>query len=388
MLRLLIASLISLGVHAQGMLRTQDSCAWLSADELLTVASGDPEASGALARILRLGKPAQDIPSPVVPPTTFAHWGQATPEGLYGISARAETNPLGKGMRLDILRYEAPAKLWSPSGTLFFPKAFRPIVLDEDRILGIAQMGQTFVRDNRSFPFAIFRRNARGEFHLESVFEGGLSRPIFDEKGGWNYPSLQKAFMFPQTARSADFLVLGTGHGWFWIFDAARGSLKRVVSIYKGAEEGHLKDDLLWDGAVLGFQPKPNGQVLISALAEEALFRGGLFKDLPSKEARGRPGSVFVERVRTFEDRLLQVAPRVDWFLLDPAEGHVMEEVPPRGLPQTVPTSRALSDFNWMFKPDGNLAFYSEREKLHPDHTSTDGSDRKQAPSPRKIKTR
>ena len=353
---LILVFLMTLGLGAQGILRIQDSCAWLSPHELLVVNSGDPEDSRAMARIFRTGKPAQPIPPPKAPPSAFACWGQATPEGLYGISASAETLPQGRGIRITVQRFESQTRSWASIGTLFFPRAFRPVVLNEDLILGLAQVSQTFVQDHRSFPFGIFRRDAKGEFHLESMFEAGLKRPIFDEKGGWNYPSLQKAFMFPQTARSAEHLVFGTGHGWFWIFDADKGSLKRIVSLYKGADETHLKEDLLWDGAVLGFQPKPDGQVLISALDEEALFRGGLFKDLPSKEARGKPGSVFVDRVRTFEDRLLQVAPRVDWFLLDPAEGQIREELPPRGLPSIISTSKALSDFNWMFKPDGNLA--------------------------------
>lgn len=267
-----------------------------------------------------------------------------------------------RNLKIELYRFDQQSWKWDnkPSGTLQWPRFLTPVLLSKTRLLGIAGKADTFTKDGKAFPFAVFRLGTQGVYELDGVQECGLEKPAIQPGGKWYYPALSQLWTQAQISFSKDHVTVGTGYGLFWVF-SPKGSLHRVIRLYDSLNEESLQKGELWPEALLGVQPRPDGDLLVSALSGDTLDRG-TWAMAHTKGATG--GKDFLERRNKALDIILTASPRVDWHVLDLQTGKVSLESPPRGFPNVLPNAQALMNFNWFFKPDGNLHLYSEKEML------------------------
>lgn len=272
----------------------------------------------------------------------------------------AKKKPL-RSLRLELFRFDLQRWRWEtdPSGVLEWPKGMKPILLSSDRILGIGTTAGSFEHERMDYPFAIFRSNDSGVFKLDHVLDTGLEKPCFQADGSWTYPWMSSLWIKVRTASVGEYTFVGTGFGLFWVFDQ-KGTLRRQMRVFKNLTEENLQKGLLWDEAILGLQPKSDASLLISTLDEDALARGFL---LWKQKGEAPSGKEYLPHQKQWVDALLQTVPRIDWYVLDPLQGSVREELPPRGLPDAIRSTSELERFNWSFRSDGNLLLYSEEER-------------------------
>lgn len=238
--------------------------------------------------------------------------------------------------------------------------------LDDDRFLGISMFPRIFESLGKSYPFAVLRRNVKEELVVESVMDTGLREPFFNLEGKRNYPSLVGSFMAPNVVSTGESLVFGADLGLFWIFEERSGSLKRLVRLFPGVTDARLKQNDLYPG-LFTFQPAPDGSILISSRTEEAVLQAKGTLPRPVVSGKVEPGSPevqgLVRQQQGWEDFIARQFPHVAWWRLDPKAGKVEGETPPLRVPDRLFSAQAAKDFNWRFKPNGDLHFYSHQEK-------------------------
>ena len=377
-MKLLVLALLILGgqrlpAQAPMPFKAQDHCHWLSPTQLVFIPNGQHPSGPATLEEASSGRPPRRLPQP--PPSSkqgvVIDLGiQAAGNELYFLRQTIKDLPKrpsesGKARRTALYewyRFDLPAWRWEsePSGRLEWPKPCSLFLLSPDRVLGLAVHSESFRIENRSYPFAIFCRRPSGEFELEGIQEAGLEQPAFKADGSWTYSWMGQLWIKALTAQSGDTFLLGTGFGLFWCFDQ-KGSLRRMARLYKSLDEACLLKGHVWDGALLGLQPKANGEFLISALDEEALLRGDLLWRQSKAPSEGR---AFLDHQARAMTHLLGAVPRVDWYVFSPWDGSLREELPPARIPTAIRSAEAYGDFNWAFKADGNLRIYSEEERL------------------------
>lgn len=357
-------------------LKSQDHCHWLSPTQLLFIPNGQHPSGPATLEEAKSGQSPRRLPSPpqgAKQGITIDLGVQSAGSDIYFLRQTIKDLPKGptdgaKPRRTAIYewyRFDLPSWQWEPepSGRLEWAKPCSLFMISPDRLLGVAVHAESFRFENRSYPFAIFRRGPSGDFEMEGPQEAGLEKPAFRTDGTWAYPWMGNLWIKALTAQSGDTFLLGTGFGLFWCFDQ-KGGLRRMARLYKSLDEATLLKGLLWEGAVLGVQPKANGEFLVSALDEEALIRGHLLWKQTQAPVEGTAFLTHQDRTLT---HLLGAVPRVDWYVFSPWDGTLREELPPSRIPSTIKSSDAYGNFNWAFKADGNLRIYSEEERLKVD---------------------
>lgn len=380
LIRSLCLALLPLGLQAQGIpLKTFQRNIWLDPRSLLTIPGSPAHASGP-ALLEEVGRPggARRLPRPPRVDEKGEHtlsWGmgvQAAGPDIYFLNQVMRDLPLEPGQRrpkrsshYEFFRFDRAAWRWEtePSATLDWAKGLQLELLSSERVLAIATSPESLVKDRRAYPFAVFRKGDSGTFDLEKFLEVGLEQPAIQPDGQWTYPWMQSLWLSRKVAHAGDRLALATGFGLVWLFDA-KGELRRLVRLYDALTEARLRKGDLWGDCVLGLQPKADGEFLVSALDGEALQRGHLLGEQapPATDGKG-----YLDRQNTILDRLLSLAPRVDWIVINPWEGKPRPEVPPRGLPSAIRSAAALEDFNWVFQVDGNLRVFTHAESQRRD---------------------
>ncbi len=366
-----------LAAQAPTPLKSQDHGHWLAPGKFLFIPNGPHPSGPALLEEAAQGGPPRRLPWP--PPTRTK--GRVLDLGIQAVGGeifymRQIIQDLPKGpddspqkpkrtARYEWHRFDLASWRWEsePNGTLDWPKPCAWHLISPDRVLGIAVHAESFRIDQRSYPFVVFKRQSSGEFKLEAPQEAGLDQAAFRADGSWTYPWMGQLWLKALTAQADETFLLGTGFGLLWCFDS-KGSLRRMARIYKSLDEARLLKGPLWDGAVLGMQPKANGEFLLSALDEEALVRGDLLWRQSHAPADGKDFLAHQDRTLT---HLLGAVPRVDWYAFSPWDGTVREELPPARIPPSIKSAEAYGNFNWTFKADGNLRLYSEAERLKVD---------------------
>lgn len=280
-----------------------------------------------------------------------------------------------KDFQITLFAFDEATWTWrsEPMGRLRWPHGFTPILVAEDRLVGVAVNAQTFRQGNKSYLFALFRKNDRGDFCFDRGLESGFDHPPFKPQGGWTHPTLSNLWLQGSPLWCGDRTVFGTGYGLFWVFDE-KGSMKRLLRLYPNLSDERLEaEPPLWSGAVLGAQPKADGTLLISALDAKLIEMGAILYS-------HRPPTTWLptyqQNQKLVLQELLRSDPRVTWYVLDPADGQIRMELPPQGLPETVASERAFHDFNWVFQPNGHLRFFDSKALYARDPQAPDPLDR------------
>lgn len=247
-------------------------------------------------------------------------------------------------------------RAWKPFATARLPglaTAWFP--LGEDRFLATAVSPATFVEDKKPLPLAVLRRNDRQELIVERRMDTGLKRPFFDQGGRMSYGVLATSLLMGNWARTDDHLVLFSQFGQFWVFDGAKGHLRRVMHLYPGLDDKRLQEGNLYPG-LLGVQPRPNGHLLVAARREDAVLLAPI----------SHPSRMVLAGTKdrtAWSDEVHRQYPHIDWWDLDPATGMIEPEIAPRGLPELLSGEAAAMNFNWRFRLDGNLDLVSLRDR-------------------------
>lgn len=340
---------------AQDSRKGFDSVRWISPNQMVRLSRG------AFAKPLGVvldskGKEQMkvDSPPPHVPGSTFGVLHFVNQAFFWSRTLRVVTEE-GTFRESELLKYED--KQWNR--VAFFrastpPPALFP--LEGERVLAVDETGKHFKSGSQPVPFAILKPNPKGELQVFSTFDAELEKPFFSSQGRGNYPLLKLDFMSFNHARTDNYLVLASVYGWFWVFDAEKGHLKRVVKLFSGVEDKHLRENELIT-ALHGFQSRQDGKVLIASRLEDAVLWGRVGRPRPG----GSPEEALA-KLRTWSEGINQKFPHVDWWILDPQTGKVTLEAPPQNFPTRLLTHQQAVDFNWRFKPNGNLELLSMKE--------------------------
>lgn len=345
------------------------SNAWLESGHLLTIPEGGSQRRTP-CQLERTGAVPERLP---LPPAGAKNARISAPQGhILCLSDRnvEEPDPKGQPVRRvlhGLYRYDQETRTWEtePLGTLSWPHLLKLIPLSDRVLLAVAMRSNDFMEHGRRYPFAIFKRTPSKTFQLDHVLDAGFSRPALNEQGVWTYPVLSTLWVTAHAYACGDHTVVASPHGLFWVFDA-KGRLRRHHTLFPCLDENTLRKGHLWPGAVLRCQPTRDGDLLISALSLDAVtqatqevreedpvrFNG------PTQASRDH----FEKRERQAFARILGNGPVVDWFTLDPQQGTLSPIAPPKGLPGVIHSRQAFDQFNWVFKPDGNLHMFSEEQ--------------------------
>lgn len=315
------------------------------------------------------GKKTQDIPIPPNPKHRMAGGSVAWHEGvLHWTWKGATTTPEGQGFEEEMVGYSQGK--WSTLGVFRHKTGVCSIFpMGKGRYLAITVNPGLFIKDGNSFPLAILKLDSRKEFYVDETLDLGLDRPFFQGKQR-NYPSFILGLISPQVVYNEDHLILGTPQGLFWVFDLEKGRLLRKERLFHGITEERLAAGDIFP-PLLGFQPRPDGRILISARSEDAALLGMKAFRPPQGPQRGaipdREAAEFhVRRQGEWEADLSRNFPHIQWWVLDPYQGGITRMDAPLRVPTLIWSREEAQDFNWRFLPDGNLKIYSYKEKNPP----------------------
>jgi len=172
-----------------------------------------------------------------------------------------------------------------------------------------------------------------------------------------------------------DFLVYpGMRAGLFFIFDARDGHLARTVSLYDMVGEEQYKNSRFgW--VVVGYQPMPDGRVLVAARSEAAMFDYEPVH-LPLNLSSADYEKVFPDLQKKLNANLATY-PALNWFTIDPLSGEKRAEAAPRKFPNTISTQQEFQNYRFRFKADGNLTLKVYEEESPESSASKDKSNRR-----------
>lgn len=352
----LVLLFASLPVEGQTFLNPQDCQVW-DGPRLVTLLRDT-----AMSPIAQVQEPNGSISLRIPPPIRREGWsaGQLHYGGGRFFYSRFRKGVVGtqegRYFEHEVLVWDN--KDWVSHASARFPGLLTGLFpLDDDRFLATATVQGVLQKDGRSYPFATLRLNAKGELQLVELQDTGLEKPFFTAQGRPAYGSLSMSFLMGNWARTEGYLLLFSQFGHFWIFDEDKGHLKRMVCLYKGLSDQRLQEGNLFSG-ILGVQPRPSGHLLVAAKREDAV----LFAPLAFPQNQISPG---VAGQQVWADSVQKHYPHVEWWDLDPETGTFTPEAAPQGFPELFLNQADLNNFNWRFKPDGNLSLLTQRER-HP----------------------
>lgn len=352
----------------QGIIKLQPQVVWREPDVIFIPRNG----ADAAAEIQSLSTGTRKVPPVPRQRSTGKDLGKSYSMGVQVASSQIhylhadilETPGKDRGeperkLKISIFRFNESKWTWEkePSSTLIWSKGLTPYLLREDLILGVATSAKSFEKDGKAHLFLTFKRGEDGVFHAHSYPSTGLDKPVFKADGNWQYPALSNLWLSGKVAKSSKYFVLASGAGTCWIFDVEKGSLVSLAQLYQSVTEEKMIAGEVWNGALLGIQPKRDGDFLVSALDEYALTQGFLMDQRAGRPFYGTSQERYAKLQGTL-DAIMRMNPRVDWFLLDQDTRRFLPEVPPRGLPEFIHGAAELQRFDWAIKPDGNLAFF------------------------------
>jgi hypothetical protein len=356
-------------LSAQGMIKKQDEVIWRDQDLVVIPRNTSPTEGPAVIQ----AKSGAQRSLPGLPKVasqgkdfgkSYSMGVQVAEGKIYYLHAQILENQnqvpgkIDRKLQIEVFGFDEPAWAWSskPIGTLTWPAGMTPFLLREDLILAVATSAKSFVKDGRSHLFAVFRQGKDGNFTLDSNPSTGLTKSVFTPDSAWRYPSLANLWIAAKAARTSTHFLLAAGSGTCWLFDVRTGSMKSMVQLYREVNEEKMLSGEVWNGALLGVQPRPDGDFLVSALDEYAITQGWHLDRIDYLPASASPQERH-EGLQRVLGSILRLNPRVDWWVLDREDKRFRMEIPPLGLPETIRTVEEFQRFDWVFKPNGNLAF-------------------------------
>jgi hypothetical protein len=296
-------------------------------------------------------------------------------EGAYWYtSAHRASTPTMKDGRLSTL-YRRVGRNWEAYGEFEYANGLvrylRP--LGNGKIWAFSPRSGVFKdTEGYSYPLAILARNpSNGQLSVQTTMDLDLGQPYFQRAKGANnrngtdtpYSGLAFDMLSPLVFRTSSYLVLCLpDSGFFWVFDAETGHLKRRAKLY-----GSVTEDLISTHyhdlapTIIAAQPRSDGKILISARSEDAVQQAARVyrEQLPVIES-DRAFMQNYPQIKELWDLNLKMFPRVVWWTFDPQTGSVKEEVPPMNFPTLVRSFEELNAYRWQLKPDGNLIYLGE----------------------------
>lgn len=208
--------------------------------------------------------------------------------------------------------------------------------------------------NGKSYPFGLFKTNAKSQLELTSVYDLGLEKPFFNAKNEISYPSMSMSVMTHQSALTGDQLVIASDYGHFWVFDLNKGTMVRSEKLFSSVTDKMLEKNALFP-ALLGFQPTRDGAILIASRCEDAV--------LYALNTHESPVGKTITQFKEWIGLTNSFNPTIRWSEFEPQTGKFRDVANPIGVPTQMKSTKGAFDFNWRFKTDGNLKFskYSER---------------------------
>jgi hypothetical protein len=379
---------------AQGIVKKQDEVVWRDQD--LVIIPRNPTLTAGPAELQAKTGEKRSLPALPRKASQGKDFGKSYSMGvqvaegkIYYLHAQILENPpqtpgkIDRKLQIEVFHFDEPTWAWGskPTGTLTWSAGMTPFLLREDLILGVATSPKSFSKDGRSHLFATFQKSEGGIFSVDSYPGTGLPKSVFTPDSAWRYPSLANLWLAHKTARTPSHFLLAAGSGTCWLFDVRKGSMRSMVQLFGGVNEEKMLSGEIWNGALMGVQPKPDGDFLVSALDEYAITQGWHLDRIDYLPTSASPQERY-EGLQRVLGSIIRLNPRVDWYVLDHEEKHFRLEVPPIGLPETIRTVEEFQRFDWVFKPDGNLAFSGAMQAL-PEGKAAGGLERKRNGSKR-----
>jgi hypothetical protein len=223
--------------------------------------------------------------------------------------------------------------------------------------------------DGYSHPLAILSKHPEtGKLSVYSVMDFELKLPFFrkarkasrNDGSDITYAGLVFDASNPIVMRAGSFLVLCfPDSGYFWVFDGQTGALKHRKVLYDDVGEELLSSryrDLA--PAILAAQPRIDGKILISARSRDAVEQAAKsYREMIPPISTDEDFIKHSSKIQEAWDLNIHLFPRVDWWVFDPDNGTIHEEVPPHSFPTHIRSLTDLNTYRWRFKPDGNLHY-------------------------------
>jgi len=280
------------------------------------------------------------------------------PEGaIFHINSQLKIGCRESGTKnmMQVKIYEFNLKYWvwnpKPYATLIADSYFSTFLISKDYLLGIAIDSNTFKKDGKRFPFAIFRRNEDGIFSLDHFEAGGMS---VHSQSRRKYPILDNLWLQADPVWTARKTIITTGSGIFWCF-GLNGKLEHTFKLFDGINDIYLQRSAPWAGTLLGCQPDREGELIVSCLSEEAAVTGKSLAIGPAFNGLLPDAERFWTRTL---DSICSRWPRVEWYKVDPAKGTKKAIPPPLNIPRLVTDTEEYMRFNWTLTLDGNIRMY------------------------------
>jgi hypothetical protein len=265
-------------------------------------------------------------------------------------------------LRLDVFRFSTSQWAWEKEPYAVLED--RPLgtfrMLSDDYLLGVCANRPFLDEGKKPHLFSLYKRDHKGKYHLVGYPEDGFNGKALKGDGSWNFPILSNLWILNRTVWVENETVVGTGFGFFWIF-SPKGEMRRLVRLYDELDDKRLGENWVWHEAVTNFEPRSDGRILISALSEGAVARGAILND--QRTYQSNDDNAISEFKKVFSS-VLSVYPMIEWHVLDPKTGQISIEASPINFPSRLKNFSDFMNFNWQFKPDGNLTTVAEKDLL------------------------
>lgn len=248
----------------------------------------------------------------------------------------------------------------------------------------IALPSKPFRQGRTVSPFAVGKLNEAGNIEIKELTNLGFPQAILQKipaKAGETqerfalrpaYEYLHAAILSPTPFVRVDegFILTADHVGLFWLFDS-KGRLRKRIRLFSSVTEERLADRDTLEHAVLGFQPRGDGQVLIASRTESAFLHAR--EKYPRDESLETMGKADVQKENARqEQKSLAAYPELKWWLLNPEDGSLSEAEPPLKVKDHFDDVAELAKFKYRFIPNGNLRFGEEDPPL-PSPTRLEG---------------
>ena len=280
------------------------------------------------------------------------------PEGtIFHIDSQMESECRESGIKnimvVKIYEFNLNSWVWNPKpyAILRADSYFSTFMISKDFLLGIATDSNTFKKNGKRFPFAIFKRNDVGVFSLDHLDGGGM--PISSQAQGI-YPIFNNLWLQADPIWTTQKTVITSGSGIFWCF-GLNAKLENTFKLFDGMNENYLQRSTPWAGTLLGCQPDRDGELIVSCLSEEAAITG---KNLATGPAmNGLLPDAERAWTRTL-DSICSRWPRVEWYKVNPVKGTKTAIPSPVNIPRLVTDTEEYMRFNWTLTFDRNIRMH------------------------------
>ena len=222
-------------------------------------------------------------------------------------------------------------------------------------------------------PFGRYRKNSRGELVLIDIIDTKLPS---DNINIANFTSHLASRTNHIAITDDHYTYIDPDTGTFWTFSKDTGRLIRSRALYSAAISA-LNDGKTIVPAIIGAQPTPDGQILVSAWSSKVCIEGGeiiqAMNVLSNTRNHNLSREEAWEQMTKLAESLFAIDPLVRWYRYDPAFGTItMDTSAPAGGKDII-NSRIdflMESRHWCLNSDGTELFYINLDGLaliHPE---------------------